>query len=314
MSVYTSLSRTEIESVLSRFHLSQLIRYSGISAGIENTNYLIQTAQGDFVLTLYEHFAVTEIKQYLNLLGQLAEHASYYPLPLADTQHQYLQRIAEKPAALFACLPGKSVEYPSHAQLKAVAEALARFHQHSSNLTFNKMNPRNMQWMQESALQVSPDLSEQDAKLLDDELSYQRQYTTLHLPQGIIHADLFKDNVLFAGDSLTAMLDFYVACRDCYLLDIAIALNDWCVDQNGQYSYVQHRVFIAAYQQVRVLDQQEENYLPVLLRRACLRFWLSRLEHKLNPREGEMTQEKDPQFFKKLLLQHRQFNSQQETS
>lgn len=307
MSVYTSLSRAEIESALSRYQLSPLIRYAGIKAGIENTNYLLQTAQGHFILTLYEHFTVAEVIPYLNLLVQLAESASYYPVPLANAKYQYLQVLAEKPAALFKCLPGKSVQYASHAQLRAVAKALARFHQHSSTITFSKINPRNIQWIQAVAQQVSPCLSIQNAQLLKDEIIYQQQHSTLYLPSGIIHADLFKDNILFIGDSLTAMLDFYVACCDCYLLDIAIALNAWCTDQYGRYHRTQQAVFISAYQQLRALHQQEEKYLPILLRRACLRFWLSRLEHKINPRDGEMTQEKDPEFFKNLLQQHQQF-------
>ena len=150
-------------------------------------------------------------------------------------------------------------------------------------------------------------MSVQDSFLLENELQYQLNHTTEHLTQGIIHADLFKDNVLFVGDSLTGMLDFYAACCDCYLLDVAIALNDWCVDEQGVYNRKQQDVFMRAYKQVRVISQEEEKYLPILLRRACLRFWLSRLEHKLYPRAGEITQEKDPELFKNLLLQHRQF-------
>ena len=309
MSVYTSLSRAEIESVLSSYQLAPLIRFTGISAGIENTNYLLHTAQGDFVLTIYEHYTAEKIMPYLDLLVQLGKYESYYPVPLADAKHQYLQELAGKPAAVFNCLPGESVLQATDKQCQSVANALARLHLKSSSLALQKKNPRNIDWIQASAKQLDCYLSAQDARLLKDEVDYQCQYATLHLPQGIIHADLFKDNVLFQGDRLTGMLDFYAASRDCYLLDIAIALNDWCVDVQGVYDHRRQAVFMQAYQQLRMLDDEEQKTLPVLLRRACLRFWLSRLEHKLNPKQGEMTQVKDPACFKDLLLQHRHFDS-----
>ena len=307
MSVYTSLSWDQIESVISSYRLAPLTRYTGISAGIENTNYLLNTVQGDFILTLYEHCQADELNPYLDLLVQLAQYESYYPSPLADIQQGYLQLLAGKPAAVFKCLSGKSVQQATMYQCQSVASALAKLHLNSSSVTFSIKNPRNIEWIQETALQISSFVSLQDSILLEDELKYQLKYTTQHLTQGIIHADLFKDNILFVGDSLTGMLDFYAACCDCYLLDVAITLNDWCVDKQGVFERKHQDVFMQAYKQVRAISQDEERSLPLLLRRACLRFWLSRLEHKLYPREGEITQEKDPDVFKNLLLQHRQF-------
>lgn len=307
MSVYTSLSHAQIESLIRAYNLSSLISYSGISAGIENTNYLLSTEQGDFILTLYEHFKVDEIIPYLDLLVQLGRYESYYPSPLIGLHQGYLQVFAGKPVALFKCLLGESVLQARQTHCQLVASALARFHLSSSSLRFSKNNPKNMTWMQATARQVSSHLSVQDSFLLEDELQYQNKHTIQHLSQGIIHADLFKDNVLFLGDRLTGLLDFYATCNDCYLLDVAITLNDWCVNKQGTFQRKQQDIFMQAYKQVRAVSQQEESYLPLLLRRACLRFWLSRLEHKLYPRAGEITQEKDPELFKNLLLQHRQF-------
>lgn len=246
---------------------------------------------------------------YLGLLVQLGQYESYYPVPLADAQHEYLQIIAAKPAALFRCLPGKSVQQATQHQLQSVAKALARFHLQSAQLAFSNKNPRDITWIQDVAKQVSPYLSAEDVRLLGAELQYQLQHSIQHLPRGIIHADLFRDNVLFIEGRLTGMLDFYAACYDYYLLDIAITLNDWCVDARGLYGHQRQADFISAYQQHRVITHAEQKLLPVLLRRACLRFWLSRLEHKLNPKQGEITQVKDPECFKDLLLQHRYFDS-----
>ncbi len=307
MSVYTSVSHTQIESLISAYGLSSLKKFSGISAGIENTNYLITTQQGDFVLTLYEHFNVDLVRVYLGLLTQLSELESYYPSPLLNSQQEYSQIFVAKPAAIFKCLSGKSVLYATLKQCQAVATALARLHLSGSSIEFNKQNPRNFQWIQETARLVSAHLSVQDSLLLKDELMYQQKFSTHPLSKGMIHADLFKDNVLFVGERLTGLLDFYAACHDYYLLDVAITLNDWCVDKQGRFNRKQCDVFMRAYHKVRAIPQHEERWLPLYLRQACLRFWLSRLEHKIYPREGEITQEKAPENFKNLLLQHRQF-------
>jgi len=311
VSVYTSLSYAQIESLIRAYNLPSLISYSGINAGIENTNYLLKTTQGDFVLTLYEHFKADELSPYLDLLANLGQDECYYPSPIADFQQRYINILAGKPVAVFKCLSGKSVVQATLNQCRLVASALARFHLSSHSLRFNKKNPRNLEWILVTARQVSTFVSLQDAMLLQDELEYQRQHIAPPLTQGIIHADLFKDNVLFVGDKLTGLLDFYAACCDSYLLDVAIALNDWCVDEQGIFDRKRLAVFMQAYQQVRTISQQEQAWLPLLLRRACLRFWLSRLEHKLYPRAGEITQEKDPEVFKNILLQHRQFYAQQ---
>lgn len=307
MSVYTSLTAAQIESFIAAYTLAPVVAYAGISAGIDNTNYLVNTAEGDFVLTLYEHFQLDEIRCYVDLLVQLGQYESYYPCPLADQQQQYLKELADKPAALFRCLPGKSLQHISVTQCQALASALARFHSSSPSLDLTKPNPKGIAWLKATTQSLAPRLSAQDLALLEHELAYQLKHSTEHLSQGVIHADLFKDNVLFVDNHLTGLLDFYAACCDCYLLDIAIALNDWCVSPQGVFDRERQVVFMQAYQQVRILSAEDLQALPLLLRRACLRFWLSRLEHQLYPRVGEVTQEKDPESFKNLLLQHRQF-------
>ena len=185
MSVYTSVSYTQIESLIGAYGLGSLNEFSGISAGIENTNYLIKTQQGDFVLTLYEHFNVDVVHLYLDLLTQLSELESYYPCPLLNSQQEYSQIFAAKPTAIFKCLTGKSVLHATLKQCQAVATALARFHLSGSSIKFNKQNPRNFKWIQETARLVSAHLSVQDAILLKDELQYQLKSLKerhLHLP------------------------------------------------------------------------------------------------------------------------------------
>ncbi|NOQ63078.1 MAG: homoserine kinase [Methyloprofundus sp.] len=309
MSVYTSLQQAHIERLIERYPLAPLVSFSGISAGIENTNYLVQTQQGDFILTLYEHFSAKDVAPYLALLQQLAHLEDYYPSPLVDSQKQLLQQVAHKPAALFKCLSGRSPLQATPQQCQSIAFSLAKLHHNSAHLKFNKPNPKGIHEIQLLAEKLLPSLSTQDADLLKDELHYQLKQTHLPLKQGLIHADLFKDNTLFVEHKLTGLLDFYAACIDYFLLDVAITLNDWCVTEQGIFDYHQQASFIHAYQRVHALNSQELAYLPLLLRRASLRFWVSRLNHKQLAKSGAMTQEKDPEIFKYLLLQHRQFYS-----
>lgn len=305
MSVYTSLSQAQIEQFIGSYGLTSLKQFSGISAGIENTNYLLKTEQGNFVLTVYEHLKAHEVSDYLCLMQQLSEYADYYPCPLSDSKQQTLKVLSNKPSALFKCLPGESVAIASLKQCQAIGCALAHLHLSSSALHFSKENPRSISSLRASAQLLAQYLSAQDLALLEDELAYQFSQETAHLAQGVIHADLFKDNVLFVGNTVTGLLDFYAACCDSYILDVAVTLNDWCINGQGFFEQEKQHSFLQAYQSVRCFSAAEEHMLPVFLRRASLRFWLSRLEHRFNPRAGEITQDKDPDEFKCLLMQHR---------
>ena len=305
MSVYTSLNQAQIQQFITPYGLTELNSFSGISAGIENTNYRLNTEQGDFILTVYEHFNVTEAAGYIHLLQQLNEHEAYYPTVLVAAQQQVLGFLSNKPAALFKCLPGQSVNTPSLKQCQLIASALARLHISSSSLKFSKQNPTSLKHLQARLQQFKSQLALQDLELLEDELNYQFNQKVDALERGVIHADLFKDNALFVGNHLTGVLDFYAACNDCYLLDTAIAMNDWCTDEQGVFQQDKQACFLRAYQSVRVMSDNELEMLPVFLRRASLRFWISRLEHRFTSRQGDMTQDKNPDEFKNLLLQHR---------
>ncbi len=305
MAVYTSLTFVQINGFLKTYQLGPLLSYQGITAGIENTNYYIKTEQGEFVLTLYEQFTAEQVWPYLQLLKKLSLLESYYPSPIATPEQVILQTLNARPAALFSCLSGVSVSDVSDTQLNAMARALAGLHASSAELSFNPKNTRGLEWMQQSADALYPSLSLADAQLLKDELQFQAKLQEAGLEEGVIHADLFKDNVLFNGDCLSGFLDFYVACYDHFLLDIAITLNDWCVDQQGQFNGRQSALFIQAYQQKKCLRDEELQQLRPFLRRASLRFWLSRLEHQMNPRPGEIALKKSPEKFRDLLIQHR---------
>ncbi len=304
MSVYTPVNQQQLQDFLNLYSLGRLIEFSGIQAGIENTNYLITSSQGDFILTIFESLSAQELPCYLNLLNHLSRANFPAPQPQQSINTQFINTLVDKPAALFCCLPGKSVEVASLAQCSEVGEYLANLHIVSKGSGFSKANLKNISACQQSFIKIKSFLSDFDRELLSLELNFQLNYPLPTLPSGVIHADLFKDNVLFDKGKISGILDFYNACNDCFLLDIAVACNDWCVD-NNKVNSEKIKALLSGYENIRKLTKDEKSYFMIFLRRAALRFWLSRIEHQLTPMPGELTLKKDPLVFRTILQQHR---------
>ena len=205
-----------------------------------------------------------------------------------------------KSREVFNCLPGQSIETPSIDQCFEIGQYLAKLHLLSASSGFCKQNSKALIGCQKIFDGIKHTLPEYELNLLRSELDFQTTYTLPILPQGIIHADLFKDNVLFDQGKVSGILDFYNACNDYFLFDIAVTCNDWCV-KNKSVNQQKLNALLSGYQEVRMLTESEKKHLPVFLRLAALRFWLSRLEHQLNPKEGDLTLEKDPLVFQRLL-------------
>lgn len=304
MSVYTPISQNQLENYLTQYSVGSLIHFSGIQAGIENTNYRIKTSSGHFILTIFETLTAEELSCYLQLISHLEQLNFPAPKPYLCNTQQFINPLAGKPATLFSCLPGRSIEHPSTAQCFEIGQYLATLHLLGSSSNFNQQNSKNINGCQQVFNTIEPFLSKQHTALLSSELNYQSCYTLPDLPKGIIHGDLFKDNVLFNHGKITGILDFYNACSDYLLFDIAITCNDWCVE-NGTVKQQQMSALLSGYQSIRALTDNEKMHLTVFFRLAALRFYLSRLEHQLNPKQGELTLEKDPMVFKHLLETYR---------
>lgn len=305
MSVYTRIERAELESFLSNYNAGSLTDFEGIQSGIENTNYFVNTSSGKFVLTIFEHHTKNELPFFLDLTAFLSEHGIPCAHPSADKNNVYLGQLKDKPAALVARLAGKSLEKPQSVHCQAVGQVLAELHSAGQHFQQTRENPRGPHWWQTTAKVLKGSISAEDQKLLADELDYQTQFRFSHLPRGIIHADLFRDNVLFAGNELGGLIDFYYACTDVLLFDLAITVNDWCVNKNQSLNAELTSAMTNAYMKKRPLDNDEIEAWPVMLRAAALRFWLSRLYDKHFPRPGEMTHTHDPDVLKNVLLHHR---------
>ncbi|WP_353569836.1 homoserine kinase [Candidatus Albibeggiatoa sp. nov. BB20] len=301
MSVYTVVSQTELETFLTQYKLGKLVDFKGISEGIENTNYFVTTTEGEFVLTLFEQYSADELPFFLELMAYLAEHEIPSAHPLADKQNHYLRKLNGKPAAFVRRLAGKSVIVPNVTQCCEIGCALGQFHAISPDFSYFRENGRGLEWWQATSQQVMSLLPSEDAKLLQNELDFQLNYKELDLPGGVTHADLFCDNALFQGNKLSGILDFYYACNDSFLFDLAVTVNAWCTLEDYSLDDVRVNRVLAGYTKHRKLTQAECKVWPVMLRAAALRFWLSRLQDKLFPREGEMTQVKNPDEYKNIL-------------
>lgn len=304
MSVYTRVDRPALETFLDDFDAGLLVEYSGISAGIENTNYFVTTTNGRFVLTLFEQLSRDELPFFLGLMAHLAEHGVPTAHPLTDRHGRYLGELCGKPAALVQRLTGSSVEHPNTAHCAAIGEALARLHLAGQSFPLTRANPRGPHWWREAAARVRDRLSPDEAQRLDDEIAFQFAHRHDQLPRGVIHADLFRDNALFEGERLTGIIDLYYACTDALLYDVAVTVNDWCVNDARELDPGRTRALLAAYAAVRPFTPAEHASWPAMLRAAALRFWLSRLIDLYFPREGELTHTKDPAAFARLLSAH----------
>ncbi|MFP4132431.1 homoserine kinase [Thiohalospira sp.] len=301
MSVYTRVEAKELAAFLGRYDLGELQDFRGISAGIENTNYYVTTDRQELVLTLFEQFEEEELPWFLELLDFLAGRGVPAPAPLADREGAMLQRFKDRPAALVRRLHGASVDDPGVEHCRAIGAALGHLHTAGQDFPRERPNPRGPHWWRETSRRLEGRLSDEDRQILDAELHFQSLFRFQDLPSGIVHADLFRDNALFEGTELTGIIDFYYACSDVLLYDVAITVNDWCSDTEGALDPARVDAVLTAYGEQRPFSPIERGAWPVMLRAAALRFWLSRLNDLHFPREGELTHTKDPDTFKRIL-------------
>jgi len=313
MAVYTEVPFAEADALLQCLGLGALVDLQGIRSGIENTNYYATTPHGQWVLTLFERLPRNQLPYYLRLMQHLAERGVPVPAPQPDATGEVVHTLAGKPAAVVTRLPGGHRLAPDVLHCAQVGDMLARMHLAGADFAMQQPHLRGLAWWSETVPVVLPHLARAQATLLGGELAFQQQLSASAagqaLPTGPIHADLFRDNVMFddtAGpDRLCGFFDFYFAGTDTLLFDVAVCLNDWCTDlESGRLEDKRAVAFMAAYQAVRPLDANEARLLPAVMRAAALRFWISRLWDWHLPRNAALLQPKDPTHFERVL-QHR---------
>ena len=315
MAVFTEVSEQEVQAFIEPLQLGRLQSLRGIGAGIENTNYFVTTDAGDWVLTLFERLTFEQLPFYLRLMQHLALRGIPVPLPRADARDQILFTLKGKPAAVVNKLQGRHQLAPNEHHCSQVGAMLARMHLVGQDFPMSQPNLRGLPWWEQTVPVVLPYLEEDRAALLSDELAFQRQLSQSaayrELPRGPVHADLFRDNVMFDGlpghEKLSGFFDFYFAGVDTWLFDLAVCLNDWCIDlDTGALELDRAQAFVGAYESVRPLSATEHRLLPAMLRAGALRFWTSRLWDFHLPREASMLKPHDPTHFERVLRSRRE--------
>ncbi|MDB5992156.1 MAG: thrB [Herbaspirillum sp.] len=313
MAVFTSVSLEQLSGWIAQFPLGQARAIRGISSGIENSNFFITTDTGEYVLTLFENLSAEQLPFYLYLMRHLAQRGVLVPEPIANHDGDILHALNGKPAAIVTKLEGEHQMTPQPQHCAAVGAMLAKMHLAARDFEIRQPNLRGLPWWRETAPIVLPHLPAAAQQLLRDEMAFQESFAGTDVYRqlqdntdgplyGPIHADLFRNNVMFDGDRLTGFFDFYFAGCDTWLFDLAVTVNDWCIDvDSGQLQSSHVRAMLDAYHAVRPFSAAETQAWQAMLRAAALRFWLSRLYDFYLPRDAEILTPHDPVHFERIL-------------
>lgn len=316
MAVYTEVPFDAAAELIARLNIGRLTALEGCSGGIENTNYFADTTQGRYVLTLFERLTAQQLPFYLRLMKHLASGGIPVPDPCADASGEILHTLCGKPAAVVDRLRGSNRLAPDIAHCQQLGQMLARMHRVGADFELTQPHLRGLSWWVETVPVVVPFLTPAQRELIESELAFQQHLAAspayAHLPRGPVHADLFRDNVMFdertvdgqPADQLSGLFDFYFAGIDTFLFDLAVCLNDWCIDlASGRLDEDRACALVEAYHAVRPLHGDEQRLLPAMLRGAALRFWISRLWDLHLPRDAAMLTAHDPTHFERVLRQ-----------
>lgn len=308
MAVFTPVSLDDLTQWLAQFSLGKPLAIKGISSGIENSNFFLTTEKGEYVLTIFEKLTFEQLPFYLELMRHLADRGVLVPAPVANRHGDILHSLHGKPAAIVSKLEGVSQLAPKPVHCAAVGTMLAKMHLAGQDFPMQQPNLRGLDWWHATAPVVLPYLPEDGQHLLRAEIHFQEAFAaspTYHqLPRGPIHADLFRNNVMFDGERLTGFFDFYFAGCDTWIFDIAVTVNDWCIDlDTGALDGERVRALLDAYHATRPFTASEKIAWQPMLQAGALRFWLSRLYDFYLPREAEMLTPHDPTHFERILRQ-----------
>jgi homoserine kinase type II len=303
MSVFTPVSVEEARALLGRYTLGELESLEGIAQGVENTNYFLDTTTGHYVLTLFEKIPAADLAFYMGLMHHLSERGVRCPAPVALTQGGFLTPACGKPAAIVTRLPGAARLFPTLEDCRVAGALLADLHTAAAGYEPGLANWRGQTWREAFAERVRPKLEPGEASLMDAENRFQAAQDDSVLPQGIIHGDLFRDNVLWDEEGEPGVIDFYFACDDTLLFDVAVTANDWCVGADAVPDPARVAALLEGYDSRRPFTDLERQHWPAMLRRAALRTWLGRLDYNHYPRDAQMTILKD-HAYSRLLLEH----------
>jgi homoserine kinase type II len=308
MAVYTDVAADDLAEFLSSYDIGELLSYKGIAEGVENSNFLLHTTKGAFILTLYEkRVSVDDLPYFLSLMGHLASHGVACPQPAKNRKQESFGELQGKPAAIINFLEGVWPRRPNATHCAGVGEGLAKMHLAGSDFPLVRQNPWSVQGWRPLFAIAAPRADGLQFGLrdfLEQEIDHLEQHWPRDLPQGVIHGDLFPDNVFFLGEKLSGLIDFPFACNDILAYDVAICLNAWCFETDHSFNVTKARAFLGAYAGERKLSDAEQEALPLLARGGAMRFLLTRLVDFLDVPEGALVRPKDPlEYVRKLRFQ-----------
>jgi len=308
MAVFTPVSLDDLTSWITQFPLGKALTIKGISSGIENSNFFITTDTGEYVLTVFENLTFEQLPFYLHLMRHLAQRGVLVPAPIANNNGEIINALHGKPASIVTKLEGRHQLAPTSVHCAAVGAMLAKMHVAAHDFEIHQPNLRGLDWWNEITPVVLPHLSDDCQHLLRSEMHFQQAFAASHeyrqLQRGPIHADLFRNNVMFDGEQLTGFFDFYFAGCDTWLFDVAVTVNDWCIDlESGELDTLRVRAMLGAYHAQRPFTDAEQMAWQPMLRAGALRFWLSRLYDFHLPRDAEILTPHDPAHFERILRQ-----------
>ncbi|MCF6200477.1 MAG: homoserine kinase [Hyphomicrobiaceae bacterium] len=323
MAVYTQISDDQLRAFLADYEVGELQSFKGIAEGVQNTNFLVRTNQSPFILTLYEKLVdVEDLPFFLGLMEHLARHDISCPLPVHDKKGDVLKKLSGRPAVMVSFLDGYSVSRPSRQNCADLGTALASLHLAGKDFELSRPNALSLPGWQTLAGEIMGNISSafwslEGAKIdsstimdiISTELEHLQKNWPQELPTGIIHADLFPDNVFFLNERLSGLIDFYFACNDLLAYDLAICLNAWCFDKDGSYNSTRGRALLKGYQKIRPLQPNELTALPLLARGAALRFLLTRIYDWLNTPEDALVSRHDPREYIRKLRFHQKIKT-----
>ena len=301
MSVYTILKNKHIKEILSLYNIGSLKSFDGISDGITNTNYFLNTDKGKYVITIFEDIKKTKVTKYLKLMNFFSKKGLCAPEIMITKSGDLLTTVEKKPCSIMQKLSGKTVNESNNMLCKSLGEVIGTFHNFSQQYQGMISNSRDIKWIEKTIKKIEGHLEPNQLNLIKHCSKVFKKIFSLNLPYGVIHSDLFRDNVLANNNKITGIIDYYYSFNGPLIYELAVIANDWCVNKNGSINATKYHSFINCYNSVRTITKKEMKQMNNAMIAAGLRFYLSRLVDMIFPKVGEITHIKDPSIFENIL-------------
>ena len=301
MSVYTNLSNKDVSSLLATYNIGTLKSFRGISDGITNTNYFLNTTRGKYIITIFEDITEAKVKKYLKLMNFFSSNSLCCPEIMLTKSKQILSIVKSKPCSIMEKLSGQTVRETNASLCESIGSIIGNFHNTGSNYKNKISNSRNIKWVESNIKKIRNHVSKKQLYILEYSSTIFREIFETSLPNGIIHSDLFRDNVLARNGHVTGIIDYYYSFNGPFIYELAVIINDWCINKDGSINLKKYKSFLNSYNIVRNLTSIEKRYINKAMIAAGLRFYLSRLVDMIFPKVGEITHIKDPSTFEKII-------------